>query len=635
MNDTDTKKAEETVNTKGIMRRLFREVDGLYFNCFVGCIGAVVVGGIQAAFPWIIGEITSNFGRPTGGEIRDGALRLSLIFIALGVLSFIGSVLQFYFFGRFSSNIVGHMQKKYFKALLNQEMGFFDKESTGVLTAKISSEVTAMNNGFGQQIAMAIEKLFTGAIALGFALNYSWMFTLVLFGVLPFMILAMGLLSLLTMKMFSESEATFKKVVARSGEVLGGIRTVKSLNATHAEMKRFEVTVDEVKPIQRMGGLNMGAGLGITWFIMFAGMYGFGMWYGSTQVALFVDSSGADGLDGGAVLGVFFGVFMMAMGFGAAGPAFQEYTKAKAAAAYLFQTIDRKPELKTPSFAPRTEISGDIMLENVAFAYPTRPDVNVFDDFNISIKAGQTVALVGPSGSGKSTIVSMLERFYEPSAGKVLLDGHEIHEYDLKALRSQVGYVGQEPILFNMSIADNIKMGVEDQVSLDDIMHAAKMANAYDFIMGFPDGFDTIVGEKGSQMSGGQKQRISIARALCRKPKILLLDEATSALDTESEAIVQAALDKIMKNGDLTCIVIAHRLSTVKDADKIAVIYEGRVDQQGTHKELAADVNGIYATMLRAQQVIGTGSPRKSVRVTSPDMTSVRGTDFQHLEAMV
>lgn len=617
----EEKEKDEKIDTSGVVRRILKEGNGICLNALLGSFGASVVGVGMSMFALLFGEVGSNFNRHDDLEaLKKRAVELSLIFVAVGVGTFICSCIQFYFYGRAAATIVTSIQKKYFQALLRQEVAFFDQASTGVLNAKISSEIEQMNNGFGQQVAMAVEKIATAIAGLCIAFSYSWRFTLMLFIIIPFVVVGMGVQMHLIMKMMGASEKIFRKSVSRSSEVLSGIRTVKSLNAEAGEVKRFTGLVDEMLPVMKKGGIHVGAGLGFTWLVMFAGMYGFGMWYGSVEVVKYYESGGTDGIDGGGVFGVFFGVFMMAMGLGQFGPAFEEFKKAKVSAARLYKIIDRVPESRRPTGTPKTTFNGSIMLENVSFRYPTRPEKWIFKDFSLSIKAGQTVALVGPSGCGKSTIVSMIERFYEPENGKVLIDGVEVHEYDLNALRKQIGFVGQEPILFNMTIAENIKMGVEDEVTMEDIVQAAKMANAYEFIMGFPDKFDTIVGEKGSQMSGGQKQRISIARALCRKPKILLLDEATSALDTESEAIVQAALDKIMRSGDLTCIVIAHRLSTVKDADKIAVIHEGRVDQQGTHNELAADDTGIYATMLKAQQLIGSGlgSPRKTTFLATP-----------------
>lgn len=230
-------------------------------------------------------------------------------------------------------------------------------------------------------------------------------------------------------------------------------------------------------------------------------------------------------------------------------------------------------------------IDGRIELRDVTFAYPARPEHNVYSGLNLTIEAGQTVALVGPSGCGKSTVVSLVERFYDPSAGGVYLDGVDIRGLRVSWLRGQVGMVGQEPTLFTGSIFDNISQG-KAGASQEDVESAARMANAYDFIQGFPEGFSTQVGEKGIQLSGGQKQRIAIARAIIRDPQVLILDEATSALDSTSERVVQEALDGLLAAKKRTTIVIAHRLSTIKNADKIVVLSDGAVVEEGTHDAL-------------------------------------------------
>ena len=244
-------------------------------------------------------------------------------------------------------------------------------------------------------------------------------------------------------------------------------------------------------------------------------------------------------------------------------------------------------------------VHGKLELRDVKFAYPARPEHDVYSGVSITFEAGQTVALVGPSGCGKSTVVSLVERFYDPREGGVYLDGQDLRSLRVSWLRSQIGMVGQEPTLFTGSILDNIKQG-KPSASESEVHEAARMANAFDFVSAFPDGFDTQVGEKGIQLSGGQKQRIAIARAIIRDPKILILDEATSALDSTSERVVQEALDKLLAAKRRTTIVIAHRLSTVKNADKIVVLSDGAVVEEGTHEELVDKAGGHYASLIQS-----------------------------------
>ncbi|PIA26000.1 hypothetical protein AQUCO_10200049v1 [Aquilegia coerulea] len=285
-----------------------------------------------------------------------------------------------------------------------------------------------------------------------------------------------------------------------------------------------------------------------------------------------------------------------------ASPCLSAFAAGQTAASKMFETIYRKPEIDSFDSNGRMldDIHGDIELRDVCFSYPARPDEQIFNGFNLRIPSGTTSALVGQSGSGKSTVISLIERFYDPQAGRVLIDGINLKEFQLRWIRSKIGLVSQEPVLFASSIKDNITYG-KDGATVEEIRVATELANAAKFIDKLPQGLDTLVGEHGAQLSGGQKQRICIARAILRDPRILLLDEATSALDAESEHIVQEALDRIMVNR--TTVIVAHRLSTVKNADMIAVIHQGKIVEQGSHSELLKDPAGAYSLLICLQEV--------------------------------
>jgi ATP-binding cassette subfamily B (MDR/TAP) protein 1 len=284
------------------------------------------------------------------------------------------------------------------------------------------------------------------------------------------------------------------------------------------------------------------------------------------------------------------------------------FSKAKYSAIAAFEVLERQPEIDSEleGLEPAVgSINGDVDLKDIKFIYPARPDISIFDGkFNLTGKAGQTVALVGPSGCGKSSVMAMLQRWYDPLAGRVSVDAQNVKSYSLNNLRSHMALVGQEPVLFDMTIGENICFGVDDEkeVSQEQVEEACKSANIHEFITGLPQGYDTRVGNKGSQLSGGQKQRIAIARALIRNPRILLLDEATSALDSDSERVVQEALDNILEEGGRTTITIAHRLSTIQNADLICVVKDGRVIEQGTHWELLA-LKGVYSELVHEQSL--------------------------------
>ncbi|KAI8796008.1 multidrug resistance protein 3 [Biomphalaria glabrata] len=300
-------------------------------------------------------------------------------------------------------------------------------------------------------------------------------------------------------------------------------------------------------------------------------------------------------------LRVFFAIAFTGISVGQAASFLPDYTKAQLSAGYIFTMLDIIPKIDifNTSGTKKENISGEIKLDNVHFHYPTRPDVHVLKGVSMHVRPGQTAALVGMSGCGKSTIVSLVQRYYDPSEGAILIEGVDTRDYNLKSLRSLISVVSQEPVLFDCSIRENISYGIEQQVPMADIIAAAQTANAHDFITNLPDGYETQVGEKGTQLSGGQKQRVAIARALIRNPRILLLDEATSALDTESEKIVQTALDRAREGR--TCIVIAHRLSTIQNADIIYVMEQGRIVESGTHQELLSR-KGVYSILVQGQQ---------------------------------
>eukprot|EP00271_Cylindrocystis_brebissonii_P015652 TRINITY_DN38603_c0_g1_i1.p1 TRINITY_DN38603_c0_g1~~TRINITY_DN38603_c0_g1_i1.p1 ORF type:complete len:313 (+),score=65.02 TRINITY_DN38603_c0_g1_i1:26-940(+) len=298
---------------------------------------------------------------------------------------------------------------------------------------------------------------------------------------------------------------------------------------------------------------------------------------------------------------VFLVIISTGFGLGEAMSLAPDFARGSEAVVSVFKVLDREPEIvPDKEDADMVEkVEGRIDVRNVTFSYPARPDIVIFNDFSLRVNAGMTVALVGQSGSGKSTIIGLVERFYDPSAGAVMIDGHNIKKYNLKSLRRFIGLVQQEPVLFATSIRENILYGTEN-ASEAEIIEAAKAANAHNYISALPEGYNTFCGERGVQLSGGQKQRVAIARAVLKNPAILLLDEATSALDAESERVVQDALDRIMVGR--TTIVVAHRLSTIRNADSIAVLQTGKIIEQGNHDELIAKgEGGAYHALIKLQ----------------------------------
>ena len=423
------------------------------------------------------------------------------------------------------------------------------------------------------------------------AFIYSWDMTLVMLATVPVMAGMMAMLGSSLTKGKAKAEEVYAAAGGQALATFSGIRTVQSFNAEDKLVKDFmtklNTTIPSAKSANFWGGLAMGG----MQFNMFCS-YGLAMWYGGMKVR--------DGkMTGGDVMVVLFTTLIGGFELGQAGPKIQAIMQALVAGGRMFKIMDRNSKIDATSDAGTVpaSVSGTIRFEGVRFAYPSRPDITIFRDFNLEIPAGQSIALVGESGSGKSTVVSLIERFYDPLAGKVSLDGEDVAGLQVRWLRDQVGLVSQEPTLFALSIKENIKYGKEGATDAE-VEAAAKAANAHNFISALPDGYDTQVGERGIQLSGGQKQRVAIARAMLKDPKILLLDEATSALDAESEKVVQDALDNAMVGR--TTVIVAHRLSTVRNANAIAVLQKGKVVEMGTHDELIAK-GGAYANLVKTQ----------------------------------
>uniref|UniRef100_A0A672TGR4 Bile salt export pump n=1 Tax=Strigops habroptila TaxID=2489341 RepID=A0A672TGR4_STRHB len=479
------------------------------------------------------------------------------------------------------------IRKAYFRKVMRMDIGWFDCTSVGELNTRITDDVNKINEAIADQVAIFIQRLTT--FVCGFLLGFvsGWKLTLVIIAVSPLIGIGAAVA-----KLTGRELKAYAKAGAVADEVLSSIRTVAAFGGEKREVERYDKNLVYAQHWGIRKGIIIGVFTGYMWVIIFLS-YALAFWYGSKLVLEEEEYSP------GTLLQVFFGVLIGALNLGQASPCLEAFATGRGAAANIFETIDKKPAIDCMSEDgyKLDKVRGEIEFHNVTFHYPSRPDIKILDNLNIVIKAGETTAFVGASGAGKSTTMQLIQRFYDVTDGMITLDGHDIRSLNIQWLRSQIGIVEQEPVLFATTIAENIRYG-RDDATMEDIIRAAKQANAYNFIMDLPQQFDTHVGEGGSQMSGGQKQRIAIARALVRNPKILLLDMATSALDNESEATVQEALHKARLGR--TAISIAHRLSAIKAADVIVGFEHGRAVERGTHEELLKR-KGVYFMLVTLQ----------------------------------
>jgi ABC-type multidrug transport system fused ATPase/permease subunit len=591
--DSDLPKVKLSLSNLKKGLRLFKYLGKQKWHFIAGMFFLLLSAGVGLLFPLKSGSMIGLIGEEN--IARNLRLeKLHTIGIALLVILIAQSLFSFcrvYFFAQVTENIVQSIRNEAYERILKKPMAFFSSNQVAELSSRLATDINVISDTFTVTIAEFIRQSVVGIGGLVLMIHYTK------FDLAKWFIIIIPPIIIVTL-IFAKKIRGFSKVyqdkLADSNVIVGesftGISNVKTFTNEQFEINRYNLKTNEIKVNGIRNGLFRGGFFAFVMVCIFGSV--FFLLYKMLELKL-----------NGVITGEEFGSFMMLALFvsaslGGLPEQIASIQKALGATDRVFELIDGDVEQidETPRIAKPS--SGAITFENIKFNYPTRPDFEVLKNISFNILPGQTIALVGSSGSGKSTIANLLLRFYDAQQGNITLDNENINELSLTELRSKIALVPQEVLLFAGTILDNIAYG-KPNASEAEIIAAAQKANAHDFIINFPDQYKTLVGERGIQLSGGQRQRIAIARAVLKNPAILILDEATSSLDSESEKIVQDALDKLMQHR--TSLVIAHRLATIRNADNIIVLHKGEVVEQGTHEQLIKNESGFYTKLNKMQ----------------------------------
>ncbi|PWA34316.1 ABC transporter family protein [Artemisia annua] len=562
-----------------------------------GSMAAVLSGAVQPLFSFLMGSIIAVYFLEDKDELKHNTMIYALCFTGLGVFSMVINIIQHYNFAVMGEHLTKRVREKMLSKILTFEIGWFDQDenSSGAICSRLATDANVVRSLVGDRSSLVIQTISAVTVACTMGLVISWKLALVVMVVQPAIIICFYCKTVLLKNMSRKAMKSQVESSKLAAEAVSNLRTITAFSSQIRILKMLGETQKE--PMRESIRQAWYAGFGLGFSQCLTGcVWALSYWYGAKLI-----SEGQ--LDAKAFYRTYLILISTGRVIAEAGTMTNDLSKGFDAVKSVFSILDRytsiEPE-ESDGIKPDI-ITGHVAICDVHFAYPARPDIKIFKGFSINIVAGKSTALVGQSGSGKSTIIGLIERFYDPVKGVVEVDGRDIRSYHLRTLRKHIALVSQEPALFAGTIRENIIYGVSKQVSESEIIEAAKAANAHDFIAVLKDGYDTWAGNRGAQLSGGQKQRIAIARAILKNPTILLLDEATSALDSQSEKLVQDALDRMMVGR--TSVVVAHRLSTIQSCDTIAVLEKGKVVEKGNHGSLLAKgPTGAYYALVSLQK---------------------------------
>jgi ABC-type multidrug transport system fused ATPase/permease subunit len=587
--ENDLPKAKLNANSLQKALRIFKYAKSHKWKFFLGLIFLFLTSATALAFPKLMGMLVDCVANKDLSKANEIALGLMAILVLQAVFSFFRISL----FVNFTENSLSNIRFALYENLIKLPMSFYSQKRVGELNSRISADISQLQDTFSTTIAEFLRQfilIIGGFVILG---SISPKLTLMMLAIVPIVAVAAVIFGRFIRKYGKKTQDKVAESQVIVEETLQGISNVKAFANEWYEIQRYKNKIREIVKIAIKGGQYRG------YFASFIILCLFGcvvavVWYGITLTI----KGEVEGV-GDLISFVLYTTFIGAS-FGGIAEMYAQIQKAVGATERVFELLEETPEEinAKPRLTAVEKIKGNVSFKNVAFSYPSRKEIQVLKDVNFNAEFGQKIAIVGPSGAGKSTISSLLLRFYDITSGEILVDGKNIYDYDLEDLRGNMSIVPQDVILFGGTIRENIAYG-NPNASEEEIIAAAKQANAFNFVDGFPEKFETLVGERGVKLSGGQRQRIAIARALLKNPSILILDEATSSLDSESEKLVQEALEVLMQGR--TSIIIAHRLSTIRNADKILVLDNGKISEEGTHQELINLENGIYKNLSNLQ----------------------------------